>query len=94
MSAPHLVWWITLIVTLVVFVPMAVYWLHRTWRAARSIQRYAADTLVAAAGIAANTETIAALETTSAVSAEILQAARDVDGKLATIADVLTERAG
>jgi Ca2+/H+ antiporter len=94
MSVPHLVWWITLIVTLVVFVPMAVYWLHRTWRAARSIQRYAADTLVAAAGIATGTENIAALQTTSDVAGEILQAARDVDGKLATIADVLTERAG
>jgi Ca2+/H+ antiporter len=94
MSGPHIVWWITLIVTLVVFVPMAVYWLHRTWRAARAIQRYAADTLVAAAGIAANTENIAALETTSAVATEILQAARDVDGRLATIADVLNERAG
>ena len=34
------------------FVPLAVYSLHRTWRSARSIQRYAAETLRAAGGIA------------------------------------------
>ena len=51
-DAVYTIWWIGLIVTLVVFVPLAVYSLHRTWRSARSIQRYAAETLQAAAGIA------------------------------------------
>jgi hypothetical protein len=32
-------------------VPIAVYSLHRTWRAAQSIRRYAADALQAAASI-------------------------------------------
>ena len=47
-DAVSTIWGIGLIVTLVVFVPLAVYSLHRTWRSARSIQRYAAETLQAA----------------------------------------------
>src|SRR5260370_15810651 len=52
-TVPHAVytiWWAGLIITLVVFVPLAVYLLHRTWRSARSIQRYAAETLQASGG--------------------------------------------
>ena len=48
-DAVYAIWWGGLIVTLVVFVPLAVYSLHRTWRSARSIQRYVAETLQAAA---------------------------------------------
>ena len=57
-DAVYTIWWAGLIVTLVVFVPLAVYLLHRTWRSARSIQRYAAETLQAADGIARNTSNI------------------------------------
>ncbi|MBA3970285.1 MAG: hypothetical protein H0X52_09300, partial [Gemmatimonadetes bacterium] len=39
--AVYTIWWIGLILTLVVFVPLSVFLLHRTWRAARSIQLYA-----------------------------------------------------
>ena len=35
----YVVWWIGLGVTLVIFVPLSVYLLHRTWVAARSINR-------------------------------------------------------
>ena len=54
-DAVYTIWWVGLIVTLVVFVPLSVYLLHRTGSAARSIQRYAAETLQAAGGIARNT---------------------------------------
>ena len=90
----YTIWWITLIVTLVVFVPLAVYLLHRTWEAARSIQRYAGDALVAARGIAGNTQHIPALDATAATAGESLQAAGGVENKLRTVADVLAERAG
>lgn len=91
--AVYLIWWVTLIVTLVVFVPLAVYLLHRTWRAARSIQRYAADALAAAGGIAASTAQIGALDTTIAVAGDMLGAAGGVVTKLDTVATVLAERA-
>lgn len=91
-AAVDTIWGIGLILTLVIFVPLAVYSLHRTWRSARSIQRYAAETLEAAAGIARNTATIGALDTTISVATDILSAAGAVERKLNTAATVLEER--
>ena len=91
-DAVYTIWWIGLILTLVVFVPLAVYSLHRTWRSARSIQRYAAETLQAAAGIARNTANISALDTTISVATDMLSAAGAVERKLNTVATVLEER--
>jgi len=91
-DAVYTIWWAGLIVTLVVFVPLAVYLLHRTWRSARSIQRYAAEALQAAGGIARNTSKIAALDATIAVAGDMLVAAGAVERKLDTVATVLEER--
>ncbi len=89
----YTIWWIGLIITLVVFVPTAVVLLHRTWVAARSIERYAADALSAAAGIAGNTQHITALDATISTASEMLQTAGNVVGKLDTTATVLARRA-
>ena len=99
-AAVYTIWWIGLIVTLVVLVPLAVYLLHRTWRAARSIQRYAAETLQAAGGIARNTAVITAniagnitaLDVTIGVAGDMLVAAGSAERKLDTVATVLEER--
>ena len=91
-NAVYTIWWVGLIVTLVVFVPLAVYSLHRTWRSARSIQRYAAETLRAAGGIARNTANITALDATIAVAGDMLVAAGAAERKLDTVATVLEER--
>ena len=80
-AAVYAIWWVGLIVTLVVFVPLAVYLLHRTWRSARSIQRYAAETLQAAGGIARNTAKIKALDATIAVAGDMLVTAGGVERK-------------
>lgn len=92
-QAVFTLWWIGLVVTLVIFVPLSVLLLHRTWRAARSIERYAAEALAAAAGIAGHTAHIEALETTIDVAGEMLETAGSVDSKLDTIANVLAQRA-
>ena len=92
-SAVYTLWWIGLIVTLVLFVPLAVYYLNRTWLAARSIQFYASEALTAAAGIAGNTANIVALDSTIEVAGGILGTAGSVAGKLDTIANVLEQRA-
>jgi hypothetical protein len=92
-DAVYVIWWIGLVLTLVVFVPLAVYSLHRTWRSARSIQRYAAETLQAAAGIARNTANVKALDATIGVATEMLGGAGAIEKKLSTIATVLQERA-
>jgi hypothetical protein len=94
-AVPHavfVIWWIGLIVTLIVFVPLAVYSLYRTWRSARSIQRYAAETLQAASGIERNTRNVAALDTTIGVATGLLTVAGSVERKLNTVADVLEQR--
>ena len=92
-DAVYTIWWIGLILTLVVFMPLAVYSLHRTWRSARSIQRYAAETLQAAGGIARNTANIKALDATIGVGTDMLGVAGAIEKKLSTVAVVLAERA-
>jgi hypothetical protein len=87
------IWWIGLILALVVFAPLSVYLLNRTFVAARSIRRYSAEALAAAAGIVANTKPISALDDTIGVATQILGTAGSVAGKLDTIANVLEERA-
>ena len=88
----YTIWCAGLIVTLVILVPLAVYLLHRTWQAARSIQRYAAETLQAAGGIARNTANLAALDGTIGVAGDMLAAAGAAERKLDTVATVLGER--
>jgi hypothetical protein len=90
----YTVWWIGLIVTLVVFVPLSVYLLHRLWRTAQSIQIYAREALTAAAGIAANTSQIGALDTTIQVATEILSGAGAIEQKLNGATALLAGRAG
>lgn len=89
----YVLWWVGLVVTLAVFVPLSVYLLHRTFAAARSIRRYADETLTAAAGIGGNTQHIPALDTTIAVAAPMIGVASQVAAKLDTAATVLAQRA-
>jgi hypothetical protein len=91
-DAVYTIWWIGLVLTLVLFVPLAVYSLHRTWRSARSIQRYAAEALQATAGIERNTRNIRALDDTIATATDMLGAAGAVERKLDTVASVLEQR--
>lgn len=92
-NAVYVIWWVGVILTLVIFVPLAVYLLHRTWRAARSIQWYAAEALTAAVGIAGNTKHVPALDTTIGVAGQMLGVAGGIVTKLDTAATVLAERA-
>ena len=89
----YVVWWIGLGVTLVIFVPLSVYLLHRTWVAARSINRYAAEALTAAAGIAGNTKYIPALDATISVGSAMVGVGGQIAAKLDTAATVLAQRA-
>ena len=85
-------WWIGVVVTLVVFIPLAVYMLYCLWRTVRSIQVYAADAVTAAGGIAGHTANLPALDSTIGVATEILSTADAVAAKLDTIATVLAAR--
>jgi len=91
-SAVYAIWAIGLAATLLIFTPLSVYLLHRTWRAARSIRRYAAEALMATQGIARNTAQLPALDATITAATEVLDAAGAVAGKLDTVATVLEAR--
>ena len=92
-ASVYVIWWTGLIVTLVIFVPLSVYLLHRTYVASRSIRRYADDALTAAAGIAGNTKYIPALDSTIAVGSAMVGVAGQIVTKLDTAATVLAQRA-
>lgn len=92
-SAVFTIWRVGLVVTIAVFVPLAVYLLHSTWRAARSIELYAREALQAAAGILDNTKAIPALDATIGTATGMLSAATSVAKKLETVADVMQQRA-
>ena len=92
-NSVYVIWWTGLIVTLVIFVPLSVYLLHRTYVASRSIRRYADDALTAAAGIAGNTKYIPALDSTIAVGSAMVSVAGQIVTKLDTAATVLAQRA-
>lgn len=91
--AVYVLWWIGLAVTLLVFVPLSVYLLNRTFDAARSIRRYADAALTAAAGIAGNTQHIPALDSTIAVGGAMIGVAGEISAKLELAASVLAQRA-
>lgn len=91
-AAVYTIWWVGLIVTLVVFVPLSVLLLHRTYVAAKSIRQYAAEALTAAAGIAGNTKYIPALDSTIAVGSAMVGVAGEISQKLDTAATVLASR--
>lgn len=92
-TAVFVLWWIALGLTLLVFVPLAVFLLHRTFEAARSIQAYSADALTAAAGIAGNTKYIPALDSTIDVGGTMVGVAGEIASRLDTAATVLAQRA-
>lgn len=87
-------WWIALGLTVLVIVPLALYLLHRTWRAARAIQRYSAEALAGAAGIAENTARLGALDDTIAAAGPILERTEAIQGLTAEAGRVLRARAG
>ncbi len=92
--AVYVIWWSTLIVAVVVVLPLAVYLLHRTLRAARQIERYAARALQAGVGIAGNTENISALEGTISTATDILERARSIEERTGAIEGVFETRTG
>jgi hypothetical protein len=91
-DAVYTIWTIGLVVTLVLWVPVAVYSLHRTWRAAQSIRRYADETLVAAKGSVHNTSSISALTATIGVATDMVTTADAVEQKLGAIGELLASR--
>jgi hypothetical protein len=93
-EAVYWVWGVTLGVVTFVVVPLALYLLHRTFRAARSIERYTREALAAGVGIAENTSAVAVLEETIAAARSLLAAAEALKRRSAEIADAVAGAPG
>lgn len=76
MNAIYWVWGTTLAIVTFVVVPLALYLLQRALKAARSIERYARESLTAGVGIATNTSAIPALEQTLAAAGSLIGASK------------------
>lgn len=88
----QILWFILLIVTVLVL-PFLIHLLHRTWRAARSIERYFSEMKTAGVGVAGNTEHISALDDTIGVASGILDVAGSIDANANTLKTTLAKRA-
>jgi hypothetical protein len=76
MNAAYWIWGTTLAVITFIVVPLALHLLHKTLKAAMSIERYARESLTAGVGIANNTAAIPALEATLATAGSLIEATK------------------
>lgn len=93
MDAVQTIWLVTLLIVVVVIVPLAIWLLHRTLRAALSIRRYLDEMLAAGVGIAGHIASIKALDDTIGVAGAMVKVAGDIKSHSGTIATVLAARA-
>lgn len=92
-QAVYIIWALLLAFVIVVIVPLTVFLLYRTLRAARAIERYFAEMATAGVGIAGNTSHIKALENTIQVATTILSVAGNINSHSETIKTTLAARA-
>lgn len=89
----YFIWQAVLIIVVVAIVPLAIFLLQRTLRAALNIKRYFKEMLSAGVGIAENTSSITALNDTIEVATTMVGVSDKLDEHSATIATVLSDRA-
>ena len=92
-QAVYTIWAVTLAIVVLVIVPLAIYLLHRTYTAARSIERYFAEMAAAGVGVAENTSHVKALEETIAIATKILGVAGNINAHTDTVKVTLAGRA-
>ena len=88
----NILWIVVLAVALILF-PFIVRLLHKTFIAAKNIERYLKDMKEAGLGIAGNTEHITALNSTIDVAVDILDSAGKINSNAETIKGVMADRA-
>ena len=93
MTAVYWIWGVTLGLITFVVVPLALHLLHRVFRAARHIERYAREALAAGARIAHNTAAISALDETVAAAGSLLEATKLLKKQTDEIGDAAVDLA-
>ena len=87
----YILWIIVLAVALILF-PFIVRLLHKTFMAAKNIERYLKEMKEAGMGIAGNTAHITALDSTITVAVDILESAGKINSNAETIETVMADR--
>ena len=90
-QAVYVLWIIVLAVALLLF-PFIVRLLHKTFIAAKHIERYLREMKEAGLGIAGNTGHIVALDSTITVAVDILDSAGKINTNAETIETVMADR--
>jgi len=93
MNAAYWIWGTTLAVITFVVVPLALHLLHKTLKAAMSIERYARESLTAGVGIANNTAAIPALEATLATAGSLIEATKLLNDRADDIGSIAVDLA-
>lgn len=92
MDTVNILWLVLLIVTVLVL-PYLIHLLHKTWQAAKSIERYFKEMKEAGMGVAGNTEHVKALNDTIGVASGILEVAGSINERADTLKTTLASRA-
>lgn len=86
------IWWIALILTVVAVLPLTVYLLNRTLRAARQIEFYLARARDAGVGLASNTAETRQLDVTLDAAPELLEPAERIANGTESLSRTLVGR--
>ena len=87
----YILWIVVLAVALILF-PFIIRLLHKTFMAAKNIERYLREMKQAGLGIAGNTAHITALDSTITVAVDILDSAGKINSNAETIETVMADR--
>ncbi len=90
-QAVYILWIIVLAVALILF-PFIIRLLHKTFMAAKNIERYLREMKEAGMGIASNTSHVTALDSTINVAVDILDSAGKINSNAETIETVMADR--
>ncbi len=93
MNAVYWIWGTTLAIITFVVVPLALHLLHRTLKAAMSIERYARESLTAGVGIANNTAAIPVLKQTLATAGSLVEATKLLKARADDIGSIAVDLA-
>lgn len=93
MNAAYWIWGTTLAIITFLVVPLALHLLHKTLKAAMSVERYARESLTAGVGIANNTAAIPALEQTLATAGSLIAATKLLQARADDIGGIAVDLA-
>ena len=89
--AVYWIWGATLVIVTLIIVPMAIYLLHRTLRAAMMIEQHTRESLDAAVHILENTSAIPALDETIAAATSLIESTKILQDATDAIAKAVTK---